>query len=352
MELVIEALKMTTIPDKPIRIFPSYPRDLTADEITRRFRKLLGEFEAPSVPLELKVTEQIELAGGIVRERVEYAVEHDERVPAYHLYRKDISPDAPGLLSIHGHGGEQIFPHGKAWHCHPRLEDPVQYSYHAALAGFRVLAPDALCFGERQARWGYSTKFFDEVAAHAELTARGKSLAWKSVWDNSRAIEALELLGSRRIGVMGWSGGSIQSYILASVNRKVLAAVCFFSFITLRHQFGQYRCAHCLYPYIPGMMEAGLDWDQVISLIAPRKLFLGWGELDEGTPEVMYRSFLSAMERRIAKESLPPSIFTHVASRTGHEITKTMLQAALKFLHDHLSSAPMPVSKPTSQPCN
>jgi len=42
-------------------------------------------------------------------------------------------------------------------------------------------------------------------------------------------------------GSIGWSGGSTQNYILTAVNEKVKAAVCFFSFATLRHQFYQYR---------------------------------------------------------------------------------------------------------------
>jgi hypothetical protein len=42
------------------------------------------------------------------------------------------------------------------------------------LEGFRVLAPDVLCFGERQSKFGYATFFFDEINTHAELTSQGK----------------------------------------------------------------------------------------------------------------------------------------------------------------------------------
>lgn len=311
-----------------MRKFTNYPLDLEADEIERRFRSLLGEFEVPTVPLNLKVTEEVELHGKIIRQRLEYDVDKGERISAYHLFRKGLANNAPGVLSIHGHGGEDIFPVGKEFHCHPDKDDPVQYSYHAALAGFRVLAPDALCFGERQAKWGHATKFFDEIATHEELVSQGKSLAWKSLWDNSRALEVLESLGCTSIGAIGWSGGSTQAYILTSVNRKVRASVCLFSFMTLRHQFGQFRCCHCLYHYIPGMMKAGIDWDQVVSLIPPRKIFLAWGALDEGTPEPMYRAFCKAIASR-DKRSI--TLFEETAR--GHEITMPMLEAALEFLN-------------------
>ena len=323
---------MSYIPEKAMKEFPGYPAALKTDEIGRRFRKVLGEFEVPSVPLKLKVTGEIELKGGIVRQRMEYDVDKGERISAYHLFKKGLSKNAPGVLSIHGHGGDQIFPVGKAFHCHPDKNDPTQYSYLAALAGFRVLAPDALFFGERQAKWGHSTFFFDEIAMHAELTANGKSLAWKSVWDNSRALEVLESLGCKSMGAIGYSGGSTQAYILASVNRKVRASACLFSFMTLRHQFSRYRCCHCLYHYIPGMMKAGLDWDQVVSLIAPRKVFLGWGAKDEGTPEPMYRAFCDAVRSKDEK-----SLMVFEEPDRGHEITMPMLQNALGFFKANLN---------------
>jgi len=199
-----------------------------------------------------------------------------------------------------------------------------------------VLAPDALCFGERQARWGYSRFFFHELAVHEELVSRGKSLAWKSVWDNSRAIEVLALLGAPAIGAIGWSGGSTQAYILAAANERVQAAACFFSFMTLRHQYYQYRLCHCLYHYVPGMLSAGIDWDKVVALTAPRKLFLGWGAKDEGSPRVMYHAFADAIRRRCREEGLPRSVFTYEEPRKGHEITPGMLAAALEFLRRQL----------------
>lgn len=314
---------------------PGYPQDLPAAEVKRRFLKILGEFERPSVPLNSAVTEDIELPGGVIRQRVEYDVAPGERVPAYHLFRRGLPSYAPGVLSIHEHGGDEVFRAGKSHHCHPKADDPKQYSYRAALAGFRVLAPDALLFGERQTRWGGS--FFNEIVVHAELCSRGFSLAWKSVCDNSRALELLEHLGARRLGVIGLSGGSTQAYILAAANEKVRAAACYASFATLRHQFYRYRLCHCLYHYIPGMVAAGIDWDQVVATVAPRAMFLERGGLDAGTPEPMYRAFVSAIEERCRRERLPPSLVAFEEPQVGHAVTEPGLQAGLGFLEKHLS---------------
>lgn len=328
------------IPHELVGCPPGYPEDLPAAEVKRRFLKILGDFVAPSVPLKSAATEEIELPGGIVRQRVEYDVALGERVPAYHLFRRDLPADAPGVLSIHAHGGDDIFPVGKAYHCHPKADDPSQYSYHAALAGFRVLAPDALCFGERRISWGYSQNFFDEILTHAELTSRGLSLAWKSVWDNSRALEMLEHLGARRLGVIGLSGGSTQTYILAAANEKVQAAACYASIATLRHQFYQYRLQHCLYHYIPGMVAAGIDWDQVVATAAPRALFLERGGLDDGTPEPMFQAFVTAIEHRCWRENLPSSVTPFEEPKAGHGVTEPGLRAGMAFLQKHLGNHP------------
>ncbi len=328
----------TIIPPRFIGKPEDYPQNLSPEEVRSRFLDLLGPFEQSQAPLNLRVIEEQRLDDEVICQKVEYAVGPDEIGTALHLFRENLAKDAPGVLAIHGHGEDDIFSVGKAYHCQPKRDDPMQYGYRAALAGFRVLAPDALCFGERQARWGYGSGFMDEINTHAELCSRGRSLLWKSIWDNSRAIEALEYLGARRIGSVGWSGGSTQNYLLAAVNPKISAAACFFSFVTLRHQFYQYRLVHCLYHYVPGMVAAGIDWDQVVALAAPRKLFFGWGALDEGTPEVMYRAFVSAIRHRCQHARLPDSLVVHEELKRGHEVTEAMLTRALEFLREGLET--------------
>ena len=80
------------------------------------------------------------------------------------------------------------------------------------------------------------------------------------------------------------------------------------------------------------MMKAGIDWDQVVSLIPQRKIFLGWGALDAGTPKIMYRSFINAIEKRRKKESFDKSVYLHEEPEKGHEITMPMMEDALEFL--------------------
>lgn len=325
------------IPSRFIGKPENYPEQLPWKEVKRRFSQLVGRFEPPSASLELKVTAEKKLPGNIIKQRVEYFVEPGEKVPALHVFRKDIPGDAPGILAIHAHGGGICFAQGKEMHCSPDPKDPKQYTYRLALEGFRVLTPDALCFGERRTPWGYSIEFFDEINKHMEMTSRGESFCRKSLWDNFRAVEALELLGAKTIGSIGHSGGSTQNYILTSINKKIKAAVCLASFATLRHQFYRYRLAHCLYHFIPGMIAKGIDWDQVVALAAPRKFLFCAGGKDEGTPEPMLRAFVNAVNKRCREERLPQSVWVHKEPEAGHSITEKMMNHAVAFFRIHLT---------------
>ncbi len=315
----------------------NYPEKLPWKEVKKRFIQLVGSFEPPTTPLKLKVTEEKQLPGGVIKQRVEYFVEPGEKVPALHVFRKDMPSDAPGILSIHAHGGGPCFAIGKEMHCKGDPRDPYQHTYRLALEGFRILAPDALCFGERRTPWGYSVEFFDELNKHMEMTSRGESFCRKSLWDNFRAVEALEFLGAKTIGSIGHSGGSTQNYILASVNEKIKAAVCSASFMTLRHQFYQYRLNHCLYHFIPGMLSKGIDWDQVVALAAPRKFLFCAGEKDKGTPKPMLDAFVNAINRRCREEKLTRSVWVCKEPSAGHVITENMMRTAAEFLKKNLS---------------
>ena len=83
-------------------------------------------------------------------------------------------------------------------------------------------------------------------------------------------------------------------------------------------------------------MKAGIDWDQVVSLVAPRKIYFGWGALDAGSPEIMYRSFINAIEKRCRKESLDKCVYLHEEPKKGHEVTMAMLENGMRFFKANL----------------
>lgn len=325
------------IPERLQKAPGSYPQNLSNSEVLRRFRTLLEDATSLQLSPPIEILSESSLPGEIICQKIIYRIEQNEPIPALHLFHRDLPSNAPGILAIHEHGGDENFAFGKELHCRPLPGDPTQYGYWAATEKFRVLAPDALCFGERQTQYGYAHNFMDEIVTHAELCAQGKSLAWKSVHDNSYAAQILKSLGCSKVGVLGHSGGSTQAYLLTAANDEVDAAACCYSFAILREQFYRYRCCHCLYHYIPGMVKAGIDFDQVIATIAPRPLFLAWGRKDLGSPESMYRAFVTAYNERCARERLPARV-TCYESDSGHELTSPMLHKIMEFFHRTLDS--------------
>ena len=311
---------------------------LTPAEARKRFLKILGPLSPRRTPLNLKHSGNLlDLGGGLRQEKIWYDVEPGETVPAY-LFTHAGRSKRPGIVALHPHGGDNIFPIGKDYVCEPSPTNTGAYAYRLARAGFVVLAPDSLCFGERREGTGYSRNFFYEIIRTMELFGRGSSLTWKNTWDIARAIDVMETLPQVQagaIGLIGHSGGSIQSYIAAACDQRVKATVALQSFITLRHQFYSYRLCHCLYPYLPNIITAGVDYDQLVASIVPRKIFLGWGEKDDGTPEVMTRAFVDAIEKESRRQKVESCVelFT---SPGPHDITPEMLAASIAFLHRHL----------------
>ena len=79
----------TKIPKEFTGIPKGYPEKISRDEVEKRFKSLLGDFETPSCPLNLRVTDETELSEGVIRQRVEYNVEPGETVSAIHLFKRE-----------------------------------------------------------------------------------------------------------------------------------------------------------------------------------------------------------------------------------------------------------------------
>lgn len=112
-----------------------------------RLLRLLGTVPAAPPPLAPKRLERVDL-GEVVREKVTYAVEPGERVPAWLFIPARGGPQFPAVLCHHQHGGQ--FQVGKDGPAGLGSTPDQHYAIELARRGYVTLAPDALCFGERQ----------------------------------------------------------------------------------------------------------------------------------------------------------------------------------------------------------
>jgi len=254
-------------------------RDLV--KVREAFRRCFGDFEEKrrrEPDLDVIVLDKIDLGGGLVQEKIRYQTEPGEYVPAWLLRpARPIGPLA-AIIAFHGHGGKyHVGKEGVVGTGAEFADIGMGFAVQFARAGYVVLAPDSVCFGERRNpypdRW--PDGFWERVVAMRE-TAAGGCMARKNVWDNMRAIDFVQTLpyvDPERIGGCGLSMGSGMTFytMMWEPRLKVGVAVC--SMYTLKVLYEQ-PLMHCYMNYVPRMVETGLEMYDVFPLIAPRALLM------------------------------------------------------------------------------
>jgi dienelactone hydrolase len=230
--------------------------------------QLMGRMPAAPPPLEPAGVERLDL-GEVVREKVTYAVEVGERVPAYLFIPKDGRGRRPAVLCHHQHGGE--FHVGKDGPAGLGSTPDQHYALELARRGYVTIAPDALCFNERQDAAGkLKGASYERFEALHRIT-EGKTLQGKYVWDARRALDYLETraeVDPSRLGMIGHSLGGQETLFTTALDTRIRAAVSSCGFGSLR-TLKRDRILHNFALFVPGLASHG-DYGAVLALVAPR----------------------------------------------------------------------------------
>jgi dienelactone hydrolase len=235
-----------------------------ADGFRRTLVRLLGRAPARCA-LRPKVTERFQLPG-IVREKVSYAVEPGERVSAY-LFIPEGERPRPAILCVHQHHRE--FHLGKNEPAGLAGNPEQFYALELARRGYVTLAPDLLCFEERQ-HPTLRGQDYERFEATKRLT-EGSCLQAKMLWDLKRGLDYLATrreVNKSRIGCLGHSLGGQETLFLSALDRRVAVGVSSCGFSSYRAIFDA-AINHNFAAYVPGLTHHG-DLDRVLSLVAPR----------------------------------------------------------------------------------
>jgi hypothetical protein len=143
--------------------------------------------------------------------------------------------------------------------------------------GFAALALEQRAFGE----CGGTPEGPNCYQPAASAMLLGRTLIGERVWDISRAIDMLEAhfpqLDTRRIAVMGNSGGGTAAIYAAAMDTRIAAAMPSCALCGFMPSIGMQR--HCLCNYIPNVLNH-FDMGDLAGLIAPRPLVVVNGQHD------------------------------------------------------------------------
>ncbi len=291
----------------------------------RTLRRLLGQMPVRCA-LRPEVMERVPVRGG-VREKVSYVVEGGERVQAY-LFLPHAPGPCPAVLCVHQHHRE--FHLGKSEPAGLAGNPEQFYALELFQRGYVTLAPDAICFEERQQR-SLPGQDYERFEATRRLT-EGSCLQAKMLWDLSRGLDYLavrEEVDRRRIGCLGHSLGGQETLFLSATDRRVAAGVSSCGFSSYRALFDG-AINHNFAAYVPGLLRYG-DLNRVLGLVAPRPFLVLAGKDDSIFPLAGVRATVRGARVAYdgARDRLRLGIFPG-----GHDFSAGMRQAAYTWL-DH-----------------
>ena len=157
---------------------------------------------------------QIEIAPGVIAERVSYATDYGLRVPAI-VYRPKQKPAGkmPGLIVVNGHGGDKY-----SW-----------YAFYAGIlyarAGAAVLTYDPIGEGERNAQRKSGTRQHDSNLEPEEMGRRMGGLMMTDVMQAVSYLAQRPDIDAGRLAAMGYSMGSFVLGLACAAETRLNACV-------------------------------------------------------------------------------------------------------------------------------
>jgi len=290
-----------------------------ADGFRKTLARLLGRTPARCA-LQPKVLERVPLTG-CTREKVSYMVEPDQRVSAY-VFVPSGDRRMPAVLCIHQHHREYHL--GKSEPAGLSGNPEQFYALELAKRGYVTLAPDMLCFEERQ-HASLRGQDYERFEATRRLV-EGSCLQTKMLWDLMRAVDYLftrREVDGRRIGCLGHSLGGQQTLFLSAMDRRIAAAVSSCGFGSLRAIF-EAAIVHNFALYVPGILRYG-DLDRILGLVAPRPFLVLTGSGDPLFPLEGVRGTVREARRTYGntRDRLQLEVFP-----VGHGFVAPMREAA------------------------
>ncbi|MFH1074448.1 MAG: acetylxylan esterase [Candidatus Firestonebacteria bacterium] len=312
----------------------------TIKDFEERRRKLkavfiesIGGLPGKRTPLNAAITGKIERDGYLI-EKVIFESQPEYFVTSNLYIPKHLKGQAPAVLFVSGHALE-----AKAY--------PVYQKVCIDLVknGFIVLAIDPLGQGERlqyynnrkkntDVRWGTREHSYSGF----QCILSGAGLARYFIGDGMRGLDYLlsrKEVDGAKIGVTGNSGGGTLTSYLTFLDERIKCSVpC--SYVTSRLDYFKTGQAHDAEQNVFGVIKNGINYDDLVTGIAPLPLLIGANAYDFFCIEGAVKTLEKA--RRIYALYKAEDKISMTVSNTTHQYSDELRQAAVNWFKVHLKN--------------
>jgi dienelactone hydrolase len=290
---------------------------------------------------------------GMVQTHVTFDTEPGQRVPTIFLRPENVKPGTrlPAVILLHGTGS--------------RKESNLALAKRLAERGFLAIMPDGRYHGERSKKGTGTDDYFPAIA---QAFKDGKSHPWlyDTIYDVLRLIDYLQTrpdVDPKRIGMMGFSKGGMETYLAAAADERIAVAIPCIGVQSYRWaldndqwkpRIGTVQGAADL-----AAKEAGVDkidkafaqrfYDRVVPgiydqfdgpamlpLIAPRPLLVINGDSDDKTPLPGVKFAADAARAAYEKAGASDRFVLKVQEKTGHKVNPDSTDDAVAWFEKWL----------------
>ncbi len=280
------------------------------------------------VPLDVQIV-STEVVDGYVRQKISFATEPGDRVPAWLLIPEGQTSPGAAMLCLHqttGIGKDE--PAGLGG-----LEN-LHYAHELAKRGFVCLIPDYPSFGE----YPYDFKVQGKHYASGSM---------KTIWNNIRAVDVLETLPQvdpNRIGCIGHSLGGHNTLFTAAFDGRIRAVVTSCGFTAMHDYYKGNLAGWTSDRYMPRIRDVygndpdriPFEFQEVLAAIAPRSIFINAPVSDDNFDNPGVRKVVAEASRAFKIYGNIAGEITTRYPESGHDFPDDVREEAYQWLEQQL----------------
>lgn len=278
-------------------------------EIKGKLNELLGfdVIAENACPVNIDIEETVEF-DTYTRIRFTYESEKENLVPAYLLLPKK-EGKFPLAIALQGHTTGFHISIGEAkYDCDPDYIERSDFGIQAIANGYAVLCIEQRGMGETRSNLYPGPGGVHSCCVTAMTAVNlGRTVIGERVWDVSRGIDALEKMAYdcidlSKIVLFGNSGGGTVTFYAGCCDERIsiVAPSCAFC----SYEASIMSILHCVCNNIP-QASRWFEMEDLSCLIAPRKLVVLTGKLDDIFPLDGVQKSYETVEKIYAKAGVP-----------------------------------------------